>query len=245
MKVIHADQERRYDIPGVPGPARKPVDIDADKTGFTRLRSLRVYRFDAGSVIDGHAEEDEVLVVVTTGSAEIKIGWENSSVDALGVFELTAAGIQAKASSVVYLPPHSVYQLTPHTPIDVAYARAMPSIARPPAVFAAKAAAAEVNGITMLLQEQTHAQHLRLRIARIDASQGEIQYSPLLAPDNDCEALVHVQGSPMESLCSISTDNQAPDPLQSWDTVVLHPGEQAELHVPQGAILSLFTVFAV
>ncbi len=55
----------------MPGLARRPVDIDQSQTGFANLRSLRIYRFDAGSVIDGHAEEDEVFVVVMAGSVEL------------------------------------------------------------------------------------------------------------------------------------------------------------------------------
>ena len=52
-------------------PVQRPVDIDRSQTGFANLRSLRIYRFDKDSVIDGHAEEDEVLIVMMAGSVEL------------------------------------------------------------------------------------------------------------------------------------------------------------------------------
>jgi len=76
MKLIKPDQDRRIEIPGVPHPVRRPVDIDQSKTGFKNLRTLRIYRFDPGSVIDGHAEEDEVFIIILAGSAELAISAE-------------------------------------------------------------------------------------------------------------------------------------------------------------------------
>ena len=73
LRLFEPDHERRVLVPGVPGPARRPVDIDQSVTGFDTLRSLRVYRFDSGAVIDGHAEEDEVFVVVVAGRAELSV----------------------------------------------------------------------------------------------------------------------------------------------------------------------------
>ena len=75
MKLLQADHDRRLEIPGVPGLACRPVDIDAAKTGFEDLRSLRIYRFEPEGVIEGHAEEDEVYVVLLAGSAKLVITW--------------------------------------------------------------------------------------------------------------------------------------------------------------------------
>ena len=57
MKLLKPDRETLHEVPGVPGLVRKPVNIDGAALGFTKLRSLRLYQFEAGSVIQGHAEE--------------------------------------------------------------------------------------------------------------------------------------------------------------------------------------------
>ncbi len=79
MKLIKADPNRRVEIAGLPVAPRRPVDIDKSHTGFARLRSLRIYRFDVDSVIDGEAEEDEVLIVVMAGSIELTMSGGHSA----------------------------------------------------------------------------------------------------------------------------------------------------------------------
>ena len=243
MKVIKADHDRRVELAGVPEPARRPVDIDVFKTEFTRLRSFRLYRFDAGSVIDGHAEEDEVFVVVTSGTIELKIGWKESEIHAAGGFTLSAPGEPGGNSFVAYLPPGSVYRLTPQTEADVAYARARSLDGRSPAVFLPNA---PVHGsqVTPLFEERTHAHRLRLKLVRIDAREKSVSVSLLDPADAGCEVLVHVQGSPTECVGQLSSGGGEPLSLQSWDTVMLHPGEHSDLHVAQGALLTVMTVLA-
>ena len=243
MKVIAADHNRSYDLPGLAEPARRPVDIDASNTGFTRLRSLRVYRFYAGSVIDGHAEEDEVFVVVTAGSVEIKVGSEESRVDAFGTYTLAAPTDTCLEPFVVYLPPRSVYQLTLHSTADVAYARATPTGSRGPAVFYAHASATS-DGMTTLLEQTTHAERLRLRVAMLRSETNIIAVDIPEATDDSMEALVHVQRSPADSRGSLYVDNGTLLQLHSWDTLAFESGEHATLHATAGADLLILTVLA-
>ena len=167
MTIIDADHERRYDIPGVPGPARKPVDIDASKTGFTDLRSLRLYRFEAGSVIDGHAEEDEVFVVVTAGRVTMKVGWDDAALHAESIHLLEAPLEAGVSRFVAYLPPHSVYQLVSETAADVVYARATPVGQGKPPAFFASIASPSGPGLEVLLEERSHAERLRLKVVHV------------------------------------------------------------------------------
>ena len=62
MKIIDADDTRMIDLPGV-GPCPRPVDIDQGVTGFHRLKSLRIYRFEPGPAIHGDSETDEVFIL--------------------------------------------------------------------------------------------------------------------------------------------------------------------------------------
>ena len=119
MKVLKADHETRYEVPGVPGLVRKPVNLEGAAVGFSKLRSLRLYQFEANSVINGHAEADEVFVIVTAGSVEMQIGFSDDVVDGFGTFTLSAPGASAShASFVAYLPPHSVYRMTPRNALS-------------------------------------------------------------------------------------------------------------------------------
>ncbi len=246
MKIIDADHDRRYDIPGVPGPARKPVDIDASKTEFTRLRSLRLYRFDAGSVIDGHAEDDEVFVVITAGSVEMKIGFEDSGVDAAGTYTLAAPDGTAETPFVAYLPPHSMYQLTPRTAADVAYARATPSQPpRSPAVFASSARSAPDDHIVTLLREDAHAERLRLRVVQVHPRDEEASIDFPCDTETSLETLVHVQGSPAEALASIFCENGTSTQLRSWQTAAFAAGEPFRLHIAREADARLLIVSAL
>ncbi|MEP6645406.1 MAG: hypothetical protein ABJA69_12965, partial [Acidobacteriaceae bacterium] len=92
MKLLKADHNRRLEIPGVPNLVRRPVDIDKSQTGFANLRSLRIYRFDADSVINGHAEEDEVFIVGMAGSVELAMSEHDSIEGARPVTLSTPSG---------------------------------------------------------------------------------------------------------------------------------------------------------
>ena len=111
MKVIDADPTRMIDLPGV-GPCPRPVDIDQSVTGFNRLKSLRIYRFAAGPVIEGESEVDEVYIVALDGAARMEIA---------GAHPLSADLAPGQA---LYMTPHHAYRLTPLTETLVAYSRA-------------------------------------------------------------------------------------------------------------------------
>jgi 5-deoxy-D-glucuronate isomerase len=94
MQVIPPDFDRTVDLPGV-GPTPRPVDVDRGVTGFRDLVSLRVYDFADGTVIEGEAEEDEVLVTLLSGAVEIAVTGAREA-----AFRLDADGDWA-----IYLPP--------------------------------------------------------------------------------------------------------------------------------------------
>lgn len=245
MKLLKPDHETRYEVPGVPGRVRKPVNLDGAAVGFTRLRSLRLYQFNAGSVIGGHAEEDEVFVIVTAGSVEMKIGFSDEVVDGFGTFTLSAPGAAASdAAFVAYLPPHSVYRMTPHTAADVFYARATPSGIREPAVFHASASGS--NGpVDVLLQNHTHAERLRIKILRITPAGADVVLQPVDQADGHCEAFIHLQGEPAGArVGKFSRDVVAPLLLEGWDTVALSPGETPVFEVEQASTVTLVVVLA-
>ena len=66
MRLIFPDPARMIDLPGV-GPCPRPVDIDQRLTGFQRLKSLRIYRFEPGPAIHGESEVDEVFITALEG----------------------------------------------------------------------------------------------------------------------------------------------------------------------------------
>ena len=114
MQIIHADPARMIDLPDV-GPCPRPVDIDQSVTGFTRLKSLRIYRFRAGVTIAGDSEGDEVYIVPFGGTVQMQI---------TGVTPLTATLSAGSESRALYMAPDHSYRLTPGTETLVAYARA-------------------------------------------------------------------------------------------------------------------------
>jgi len=113
MQIIHADPTRMIDLPGV-GPCPRPVDIDRSVTGFTRLKSLRIYRFAPNVTIDGESEVDEVYIVPLDGSVAMQISGTHPA-DA----RLSPSGDRA-----LYMTPDHAYRLTPTAVTHVAYARA-------------------------------------------------------------------------------------------------------------------------
>jgi hypothetical protein len=208
MKLIKADHNHRLQIPGVPDPVLRPVDIDKAKTGFETLRSLRIYRFDAGSVIDGHAEEDEVMIVLLAGSIELTLIDEEAGGSAQ-TYTLSAVTEKQGAPCAAYLPPLAAYHLVALTDADVAYARATPADGPPYRVFNA------------LEEEVTYPRLLRLRIVELGA--GSTQ--PL--PATNAEALLHIKTNGVVTVAGAT--------LASWDTLAIAPGESPVLHVAEGS----------
>ena len=113
MQIIEADPARMIDLPGI-GLCPRPVDIDQSVTGFKALKSLRIYRFSAGSVVHGNSEGDEVFIVPLNGEVTMEI---------IGAHPLTAILGQGAARALYMAPDHS-YRLAPKTETLVAYARA-------------------------------------------------------------------------------------------------------------------------
>lgn len=244
MKVIVADHDRRYDLPGLPGSARRPVDVDASNTSFTSLRSFRVYRFQAGSVVDGHAEQDEVFVVVTAGSVEIKIGAEGCAEDAWTAHTLVAPTGNSTLPFVAYLPPQSMYVMTPQTTADVAYARATPIQRREAAVFSANATA-ESAGVTTLLRQHTHAERLRLTVTKLRADNDGMAIDLSDPADTTVDVLVHLQGSLSERVGTVRNQHGASLDVHSWQTLAFEPAERATLQTAPGVECLMLTVHAV
>lgn len=242
MKLIKADQNRRLEIPGVPNLVRRPVDIDKSQTGFSNLRSLRIYRFDSGSVINGHAEEDEVLIVVLAGSVELTMS-ETDSEDSPRPFTLSAASDSQSNPCAAYLPPHAAYRLIPQGGADVAYARATPDGGSRPTVFAPHVRL-DAAGNSVLFEEATHPQRLRIRLLQIKATKNDIAVKPIEKSEDLLEALVHVRTVPTELAATITKGNEAPTPLESWDTVAVSPGDHPTLCVAGGSSATVLVVLA-
>jgi hypothetical protein len=232
MIVIKPDHHRHIDIPGVPAPVRRPVDIDPAKTGFTRLRTLRIYQFDQGSVIEGHAEEDEVFIVVLAGSVELTVNDGNANLD----FSTTLSAPKGanRLACVAYLPPGAAYKLIPHTGADVAYARATPSGLRP-AKFFSSLATETAPGISVLLEETSHAERLRLRLLQFDATQHDISFTPIDESGAGCEALVHIRIDGAEQLAVVNRSPAQSAWLESWDTLAMTPNEGLTLNIAKGS----------
>jgi hypothetical protein len=241
MKLIKADHDRRLELPGVPGPVRRPVDIDRSRTGFANLRSLRIYQFDAHSVINGHAEEDEVFVIVMAGSVEFSVREANAEGEALSL-TLSAVSESSNDACVAYLSPHSAYQLTPRTDAHVAYARATPVSSRPSIVFAS-GVSRDAAGMTVLLKETAYAQRLRLRLAQIDAREDDISFTPVEELESCYEALVHIQTVPAERVATVTTGTESTQ-LHSWDTIAVAPEDRPTLSIAKGSSALVLIVWA-
>ncbi len=240
MILIKPDHDRRVEIPGVPSPVRRPVDIDQSKTGFANLRTLRIYQFEAGSVIDGHAEEDEVFIVVLAGTVNLIMNarnWEGNDRS----FTLSAALGAEEVPCAAYLPPHAAYTLTPQTAADVAYARATPVGTRPPKVFSSRKAVDDAN-ITVLLDEPTYAERLRLRLVNIKARQSDMTLSSTDEPRASVEELYFFQGEPASRIATISGTNIPLTSVNAWDTIALPASERHSLKIMSGASARLLIV---
>ena len=242
LTLLKANQTRGVELAGVSGPVPRPVDIDQTLTGFETLRTLRIYRFEPPAVIDGHAEEDEVYLVVLAGSVDLVVRSAHWAASATR-FTLTAAGPQDPVACAAYLPPQAEYELTPLTAADVAYARARPSGSRSPAIFTSEPRMS-TDGVWELLVERAHAERLRLRLLHIDALSKTVALIPIPASDADGEGLIHVTTTPAQHAARVETTAGAVTSLDSWDTVAVRPREHPILRIAAGSSASTLVVVA-
>ncbi len=242
MQLIKADHDRRLELPGVPAPVRRPVDIDRSRTGFANLRSLRIYRFDAHTVIEGHAEEDEVFVVILAGSVEFNVQEANSEGE-WQPFTLSAASGSNHQTCVAYLSPGSAYRLTPQTDADVAYARATPVGGRPSTALTSSVSR-DNAGITVLFEEEAYAQHLRLRLLQIKTDKDEVNLSLVEQSEPGYEALIYIRTLPAEGVATVATGGETMQ-LDSWDTVAVAPREFPTVSIARGSSALVLVVLAV
>jgi hypothetical protein len=247
MIVIKANQDRTVNIPGVANPVPRPVDIDSSTTGFKSLRTLRIYRFNQGSVIEGHAEEDEVFVIVLAGAVELTIIVDPATESPVYLSAPSESGIAACAA---YLPPQAAYRLTAQSDADVAYVRATPDGVRSPGIFFPWDKT-DIHGTTVLLEEKVHAERLRLLLISMNAQESEITFDLGSRADNRCESLVFIQ-STAETNCVValareSTAAQSSDcfALNSWDTLAFPLGSSVNLSVARGSDILALVVSAV
>lgn len=243
MKLMKADHDRRLEIQGVSGLVRRPVDIDASKTGFTDLRSLRIYRFDAGGVVKGHAEDDEVFLVVMTGSVELQISWGPAN-EFSKMCKLTAPCAAQNDPFVAYLPPHSGYELTVLTEADIAYARANTEEIRSPRVFHAGNVESEEE-MSELFQDDTHSVRMRLRYMQVNAKRKALKFELAGGDGVAAETLIQVRTEPADCAANLIVPGNQPMSVSSWDTVALSKGESADLEVAEGSAVTILMVSAV
>jgi len=234
MVVLKANHDRGVALAGVPGLVSRPVDIDQTCTGFQTLRTLRIYRFRPPHVIEGHAEEDEVYMLLLAGSIELVI--RNTT-----RFTLTAANDQTQAACAAYLPRNAEYALTPLTAADIAYARARPSMSRPPAVFTA-APRLDESGRCVLLSESKHAERLRVKVLHVAGGAKAAALTPIDESDNSGEALIHVRTTPARGAAKVNTLGAPASMLESWDTIAVSPGEFPTLRIAAGSSANCFVV---
>jgi len=229
MKLIKADHDRTISLDGVQRPVSRPVDIDQSITGFRDLRSLRIYRFDQGSVINGDAEQDEVFVVVLAGSIEFTVSGTQPD-----HFELSATGGVPARPCVAYLPPRHTYRLSSHTGSEVAYARATPDLAREPRAFLPRHVAAS-PGVTVVIEERAHAERLRLQLLHVDAYAGQCEVALFDDGLSTEQLILHVRTHPEKGVATVFESGGASIPLRSWDSCALTRAERPHLHLATGA----------
>jgi hypothetical protein len=223
MVVLQANHDRGVELAGVPGRVPRPVDIDQAHTGFETLRTLRIYRFGPPHVIEGHAEEDEVYIIVLAGSVELVIRSEHWSSNTTR-FALTAADHRTQVACAAYLPPRAEYALTPLCASDIAYARARPLASRPPAVFTAAPRPREAR-MCVLLDESKHAERLRIKLLHVGAGAKAVALTPIGESDHAGEALIHVRTTPAHGAAKLDAPGAPGSMLESWDTIAVAPGE--------------------
>ena len=235
MPVIKADHDRGVELAGVPGPVPRPVDIDQIATHFKALRTLRIYRFAPPAVIDGHAVEDEVFLVVLAGAVDLVLRSKNW-LDSGASFRLTAANDHSAETCAAYLPPHADYRLTPLEAAEVAYARATPTGVRAPRILTS-APRTEEGGASVLWDEPDHAERLRCRVVQIDARHQSVAVTLIRADEAQSEALIHLRTTPARGAATMETNGSPTTSLESWDTIALAPGGQPTLRLAAGSSL--------
>ena len=235
MILIKSDHNRRIDIAGVQATVRRPVDIDQAITGFTKLRTLRVYRFDQGSVINGYAEEDEVFIVVMAGSIELTIIADPSD-DLSSPAILSAPSGSEGVVCAAYLPLHAAYKLVALSESEVAYARASSVGTRRAEVFSSPAQAG-ASDIVLLLEETRYAERLRFRLVHFDAQRRDLVFAPIHESEAMCESLVYLSTATpaAKDIASLYGNNETPIWLDSSDVVAAEPGERLTLHIARGS----------
>jgi hypothetical protein len=232
MLLIKPDPNRRIDIPGVPVPVRRPVDIDEFKTGFTRLRTLRIYYFDEASVIEGHAEEDEVFLVVLAGSIELTMRTDALADQTSSL--MSAPGMSVDVACAAYLPRLGAYKLVARTDADVAYARSTPVRSRPPKLFY-PSDQKDREGASIVLEETDYGERLRLRLIQFNAQRSDVEFSPVSEAEAACEQLIHVRTELLAGRMALTTQStEEPILLESCDTVAVSPGERPSFKAARG-----------
>ena len=234
MILVQPDSERRVDIPGAPGPVRKPVDIDETITGFRTLRTLRVYRFDKDSVIEGHAEADEVYLVLLSGSVEVAIRVSEDA-DVFMSVELSAPSKFEGVEGAAYLPPGAFYRLFAKSEADVAYVRAAATSLRAPRTFASRPVTGATD-IVMILESGEYAESLRFRLASINVRDDRASFVPFGIAEIEKEKFLLVTGTSLtgRSLASVIIGTESIQ-LTSRNTVVSRPGEYPALELREGS----------
>lgn len=226
-KLLKADHSRRIDLAGV-GPAPRPVDIDQAQTGFSALKTLRIYRFEPPAVVHGHAEDDEVFIIVLAGEVDLTVKsdhWSESGTR----HQLRAPNAKEPLACAAYLPPHAEYELTARSTTDVAYARALPAAGRPPAVFYSKPGQ-EPSEANLLLDESAHAERLRLQLWQVESRESAVDLVSVTRPVAKGEALIHVR-APMSRTLTVNAPGLPGVALESWDTLAVAAGERPQIRV--------------
>lgn len=224
-RILKADAARRVTLENV-GAVPRPVDIDEAQTGFGALKTLRIYQFAPSAVIHGHAEEDEVFIVILSGEVGLRmrsLHWSRNE----DSFSLKAARGAGAVTCAAYLPPHGEYELTANSPADVAYVRARPRSARPPALFTTTTYR-DPFGRTMLLQEFSHAERLHLRLLQLDTGErpAELMGTIPLAG----ESLIHLRTEPARAATLEAPGGECTG-LESWDTLAVSPDESPRIRI--------------
>ena len=211
------------------------MDVDQATTSFHTLRTLRVYRFEENSVIEGHAEEDEVYLVLLSGSVDLIVRVSDDAEAALSA-ELAAPSNLEIVESAVYLPPGSSYRLFATSEASVAYGRAASTSSRKPRTFETRLIT-KTSETDIVLESGDYAESLRFRVALISVRGARTSFSPFEAAESSMEKLLHVTGATIAGgpLACVTTPTESLQ-LSSGDTVASTPGESPTLAFAEGSV---------
>ena len=173
-------------------------------------------------------DREKVARVMFEGKVELQMRSEHWS-SSERRFTLEAAGKSESVACAAYLPPHAEYSLTPLSGADVAYARALPTEARAPAVFSTIPRHSGM-GSQLLLDAEAYAQRLRLQLWYAEASVYAADLPPASRSMSMSETLVHVRSTRTRAV-TVEASGLSGTMLDSWDTVGLSAGEQARLRL--------------